>query len=77
VDTARVFSLEVFGDVWQQALIDRVCDERCEWSESLDEGEENFEKSVQCVLGVVEAELALQTLPVESNVPICCVVDEI
>ena len=77
MDTARVFSLKIFRNVWQQALIDGVCDERCKWSESFDKGKKNFEESVQCVLSVVKTELALQALPVESNVPVCCLVSEI
>lgn len=77
MNRASVLSLKLGWDVWQEALVDVLGDEWGEWCETLAEGEENLEKGVQGVLGVLETELSLQALAVESDVPVGGLVDQV
>jgi hypothetical protein len=43
VDTTRIYSLQILGDVWKEALIDIVGDERSEWGKTFHECEKDFE----------------------------------
>jgi hypothetical protein len=77
VDTSRVLSLKFLGDMWQKALVDVVCDERCERGQSAGKSVKNLEEGVQSVLRIVETKFTLQPLAVETNVPVGSSVDKI
>jgi hypothetical protein len=77
VHTAVVLGAELFGDVWQEAKIDVVGDERCEWGETTAKSKQDLEQSIEGMLGIFQTVLALETATVESNVPVGSVVDEL
>ena len=77
MDTFRIFSLQLLGDVWAEVLIDGLGDEGGERCEPSNEREENFEQGVESMFSVVQPEFTLQSLSVESNIPIRCIVDQI
>lgn len=74
VHTPRVFRLKSLGDVRQKPPVDVVCQERSERCQSSSQGEEDFKKCVQRIQSVIDAELTLEPLPIESDVPVGCVV---
>lgn len=59
MDAPRIFPLKVIGDMWQQALVDIIGDERCERCEALDKSEKNLEEGVESMFGIIETKFAL------------------
>ena len=77
VNASRVGPLMLLGEVGKQLLVDVVGQERGEWRETPGEGEEDLEERVESKESVLHAVLALETLAVESNVPVGSVVDKL
>jgi hypothetical protein len=63
--------------VWLKTEVDILGDEWCEGGEATAESVEYLEKCVESVGCVVDTVLALQTAAVETDVPVCCVVDQL
>jgi hypothetical protein len=76
MDRSWIFTLKFLRDVREKLQIDGVGDEGCERSEATAEGIEDLEEGVQGMESIIQTILSLQTLSVESNVPVGSAVDQ-
>ena len=60
----------------QEPQVDVVREERSERRQSSSQGEENFKKCVQSIQSFFDTEFTLEPFPVESDIPVRCVVYE-
>jgi len=75
--TARILPTQFGWDVGKKSEVNTVGYERSEGSKALCQGENDLKERVQSVLRVIKSKLSLQTLSVESNIPVCRVVNQI
>lgn len=61
----------------EEPQVDSLGKERRKRREATAQGKQNLEQCVQGVEGIIEPILALEALSVESNVPICRVVNQL
>jgi hypothetical protein len=76
MNTPGIVALEFLGDVRQELEVDVVREERRKGSQATTQGEQHLKQSVQSVQSVVKAILALESLSVKSDVPVCCVINK-
>ena len=66
-----------FGNVREKLLVDGFGEERGEWCKSPTESEQDLEKCIQGMKSIIDAVFSLQPLPIEPDVPICGIVNEL
>lgn len=76
MNTSGVLALQLLGDVREELQVDLVGEKGCERRQSSAESEQNLEKGVEGVECIIQAVLALESLSVESNVPVGGVVNK-
>ena len=60
----------------KESQIDVVCKERGERRQPSSQGKENFKECVQRIKGIFDTEFALESFPIEPDIPIRCVIYE-